>query len=191
MSRPFPDKNRDQDYSRSQYGSDRFRTQNTSSDYARDERDHRTTTARTDQAEEEDSLRNHSENFLNDYRRHHGIKDIEEDPEYVDRGRDFTYVRHTGDYGDSYLIRKKKNYSGVGPKGYKRSDLRIQEDVSELLFHHPEIDASGIEVTVENGVVTLNGHVDNRSDKYFVEDEIENCPGVSRVQNFLSVGRSR
>ena len=50
---------------------------------------------------------------------------------------------------------ERGRHSGRGPKGWQRSDERIREDVSERLADHPHIDASEIEVTVNNGEITL------------------------------------
>src|SRR5882724_11631017 len=50
-------------------------------------------------------------------------------------------------------------FRGRGPRGYKRSDDRIREDVNDRLSDQPRLDASGIDVTVNNGVVTLSGTV--------------------------------
>src|ERR1044071_1427135 len=56
-------------------------------------------------------------------------------------------------------------FAGKGPKNYLRSDERIEEDINERLTEHSMIDASDIEVAVENGEVTLRGYVDRREDK--------------------------
>ncbi|MGE5927282.1 MAG: BON domain-containing protein [Gemmatimonadota bacterium] len=78
---------------------------------------------------------------------------------------------------------------GRGPKGYRRSDDRIREDVSEELTRHPAVDASEIEVRVENGEVTLTGSVDSRHAKRMAEDCVEQCSGVKEVHNQLRVNR--
>lgn len=83
-----------------------------------------------------------------------------------------------------------KNFFGKGPKGYKRSDERIREDVCEALYRHPHIDASNIEVSVKDGTVTLLGTVDDRQTKRLAEDVVEDCPGVSNVSNQILVSRS-
>ena len=80
-------------------------------------------------------------------------------------------------------------YVGRGPKGYRRSDDRIREDASEELTRHPGIDASDIEVHVENGEVTLTGTVDGRRAKRMAEDCVEQCSGVKEVHNQLRVNR--
>lgn len=77
------------------------------------------------------------------------------------------------------------NHAGRGPKGYKRSDDRIREDVCEALTIHPGIDASDMEVTVKDGVVTFKGSVESRLIKRMAEDLIENIPGVADVRNEL------
>ncbi len=79
-------------------------------------------------------------------------------------------------------------YSGMGPKGYKRSDERIKEDVSDRLMEHPDLDASDIEVKVSKGEVTLSGTVASRWAKRLAEDLAEACSGVREVMNQLRVG---
>ncbi len=78
-------------------------------------------------------------------------------------------------------------YTGRGPKGYKRSDERIQEEISDELTRHPEIDASDIEVQVQDGEVTLSGTVDDRRTKRLAEDLAEQCSGVQQVHNRVRV----
>jgi hypothetical protein len=76
-------------------------------------------------------------------------------------------------------------YSGIGPQGYQRSDDRIFEEVCERLTHHGQIDASNIEVEVNEGEVTLKGNVNNRHIKRMAEDTIATVPGVMDVHNQL------
>ncbi len=47
-----------------------------------------------------------------------------------------------------YGRRAQGPHAGRGPKGYRRSDDRIREDVNERLTEHPQIDATEIEVTL-------------------------------------------
>lgn len=76
-------------------------------------------------------------------------------------------------------------HAGRGPKGYRRSDERIREDVCERLSRDGMIDASEMEVQVENGEVTLRGSADSRSTKRRATDLIEDLPGVRDVYNLL------
>ena len=75
--------------------------------------------------------------------------------------------------------------SGRGPQGYQRTDGRIMEDVCDRLMQHGQIDASDIEVSVNNREVTLNGSVDSRRTKRMAEDVAESVPGVTNVHNQL------
>lgn len=81
-------------------------------------------------------------------------------------------------------------YHGIGPKNYKRSDERIREDVSDHLSDDPLVDASEIEVSVQNSEVTLNGIVENRVQRRRAELAAEQVSGVSHIQNNLRVRRA-
>jgi hypothetical protein len=78
-------------------------------------------------------------------------------------------------------------YFGRGPRGYQRSDDRIREDVCERLTDHSQVDASDIEVKVENAEVTLVGTVDSRQAKRMAENTAESVPGVKQVHSQLRV----
>jgi hypothetical protein len=80
---------------------------------------------------------------------------------------------------------------GRGPKSYRRSDERILEDVNEELTRHPDIDASEIEVRVEQGEVTLTGTVEDRHAKRLAEDLAERVSGVTEVHNQIRVTSTR
>lgn len=77
------------------------------------------------------------------------------------------------------------SHYGKGPKNYRRSDDRIREDVSDRLADDDWLDASDIEVKVENGEVTLSGSVHDRDAKRRAENLAERCGGVTHVQNNL------
>lgn len=95
----------------------------------------------------------------------------------------------SGESAGGYESGRQMGYVGRGPKGYRRSDDRIREDVSEELTRHPGVDASEIEVRVENGEVTLTGTVESRQAKRMAEDCVEQCSGVKEVHNQLRVNR--
>ena len=80
-------------------------------------------------------------------------------------------------------------FRGRGPKNYTRSDQRITEDLCERLTEDDDIDAGGIEVQVEQGVVTLSGTVSDRWMKHRAEDVAERCAGVRDVENRIRVSR--
>jgi hypothetical protein len=81
--------------------------------------------------------------------------------------------------------------SGRGPKGYKRSDERIKEEISDLLTSHHEVDPSEVEIKVSNCEVTLTGTVESRHEKRLIEDLVSQISGVSDVTNQLRVQQSQ
>ena len=79
---------------------------------------------------------------------------------------------------------------GRGPKGYKRSDERIREDVCDRLSEHHGIDASDVEVAVSNAEVTLTGTVADRDLKFRIERVADAVSGVNEVHNSLRICRT-
>ncbi len=95
--------------------------------------------------------------------------------------------RYGGRYYGSESMGGTVSMAGKGPKGYKRSDERIREDVCDCLTDDPELDASAIEVKVKDGEVTLSGGVDSRHAKRHAEHLIDRVSGVKDVHNGLNV----
>jgi len=94
-------------------------------------------------------------------------------------------------FGDEEAERRRRMdeqrpHRGKGPKSYRRSDERIQEDVNDRLSEG-YLDATEINVQVQNGEVTLSGTVNSRIDKRRAEDIAEYVSGVSNVENRLRV----
>ncbi|HEY2964563.1 MAG TPA: BON domain-containing protein [Pyrinomonadaceae bacterium] len=81
----------------------------------------------------------------------------------------------------------RREHRGRGPKGYKRSDERIKEDVNDRLTDDYYLDASEIDVQVINGEVVLTGTVNSREDKRRAEDIAESVSGVINVEVRLRV----
>jgi osmotically-inducible protein OsmY len=84
--------------------------------------------------------------------------------------------------------RRQEDHRGRGPKGYKRSDSRIEEDINDRLYDDSHVDASDITVSVSAGEVTLSGRVASRDARRRAEDIAEQVSGVTYVQNNLRVG---
>lgn len=87
-----------------------------------------------------------------------------------------------------FAHRRDQNYAGRGPKNYRRSDERIREEICDRLTDDWRVDATEMEVTVNNGQVTLSGSVHSREEKRKAEDLVEAIPGVHDVHNNLRVG---
>ena len=83
-----------------------------------------------------------------------------------------------------------KGFAGIGPKGWRRPDARILEDLCEALARHPAIDPSEVEVAVQEGVVRLTGMVHDRAAKWLAEDIAEGTFGVRDVHNEIRVRRA-
>lgn len=81
----------------------------------------------------------------------------------------------------------ERGFRGRGPRGYQRSNERIREDVCERLTDHPAIDATDVEVDAREGVVTLQGSVEDRRQKRLADDVAESVSGVRDVNNQLEV----
>jgi osmotically-inducible protein OsmY len=100
-------------------------------------------------------------------------------------------------FGDEEAERRRRMdearrgaYVGRGPRGYQRSEERIREDINDRLTDDWYVDASDVEVIVNNSVVTLTGHVNSREEKRRAEDIVLSVSGVSDVSNQLRIGRS-
>ena len=95
-------------------------------------------------------------------------------------------------FGDEDAERRRRmdQFRGRGPKGYTRSDDRIREDVNDRLTDDWSLDASDIEVDVNEGEVTLSGEVSSRADKRRAEDIAETVSGVRNCQNNIRVRQS-
>lgn len=78
-------------------------------------------------------------------------------------------------------------YTGVGPKGYERSDERLCDEVCERMAQHGHLDASNIHVDIEKGEATLTGIVNTRREKRLAEDITESVFGVKDVHNQLRI----
>lgn len=108
-----------------------------------------------------------------DYNRYNG-------PEYLDRVSLSKAYEHYVPPGE----RK-------GPKGYRRPDGRIYDDVCEALLNDPMVDPSDIDVEVHEGVVTLRGAVEDRRMKREAEITIEHVSGVVDVFNLINLHQFR
>lgn len=79
------------------------------------------------------------------------------------------------------------NHFGKGPKGYTRKDEKIKEDVCDSLTENIWVDASDIEVSVDHGIVKLEGKTTDRSQKKAAEACVEDISGVKDVLNYLTI----
>jgi osmotically-inducible protein OsmY len=82
---------------------------------------------------------------------------------------------------------EQRNFMGKGPKGYRRTDDRIYEEVCEALQDDPTVDATDIGVKVQDGIVTLEGRAHDRQEKRLAEMLVCEIPGVLDVHNEITL----
>ena len=95
-------------------------------------------------------------------------------------------------FGDDEAERRREHdhredHRGRGPQNYTRSDERILEDACDNLTDDWAVDARNIQVTVNDGEITLDGTVSSRAQKRRAEDCVDCLSGVGHVQNNLRV----
>ena len=68
-----------------------------------------------------------------------------------------------------------------------KSDLQLQQRVIDALEFEPSVEAAHIGVSVEDGVVTLSGHVGSFAEKFAAERVSQQVTGVRAVAQELEV----
>ncbi len=74
---------------------------------------------------------------------------------------------------------------GKGPA--QRTDEQLKSAIEEVLTDDPWLDASGVQVSVQQGIAQLSGTVASRQAKRRAEDLADQVRGVRDVQNTLSI----
>jgi osmotically-inducible protein OsmY len=77
-----------------------------------------------------------------------------------------------------------------GPKGFKRSDERLKDDIAERLMYQNDIDVSDVSLDVKDSKVTLEGTVPERWMRFAIDDLAESVIGVESVENNVRVRRT-
>lgn len=111
-------------------------------------------------------------------------RDESHERDFMDRAGD-EIASWFGD--DEAEARREADHRGRGPKGYQRSDARIEEDIHDRLTDDRLVDARDITISVKDREITLDGTVDSRRAKRRAEDCAESVSGVTHVQNNLRV----
>jgi hypothetical protein len=113
-------------------------------------------------------------------------------------------VRNYGHRRDSYYARADAtpwweiplepdtpSYAGVGPRGYRRPDARIEEEVVQRLAEAEWVDATDVEVEVSDGVITLAGQVETRVERRAAVEIAAEVAGAVDVVNELRARQGR
>ncbi|CAG2153113.1 hypothetical protein LMG31506_04747 [Cupriavidus yeoncheonensis] len=118
-----------------------------------------------------------------------------ETDEYRDDDRDddhgtlYNLGRRIGEAVGDLFGTSERRERPTGPRGYKRTDDRIRDEICERLSYAQRLDVSDVSVDVKDSVVTLSGTVDNRGQKYYIEELADATYGVSEVNNDIRVRR--
>lgn len=93
------------------------------------------------------------------------------------------------DYSTDYALAERtetedRTFADRGRRRDGHSDRVLWAVIVERLEEERRLDLSDVQVTVENGEVTLNGTVKHKADKRRIED-IADIDGVKNVQNNL------
>lgn len=145
---------------------------------------------------ESDSFDNHGLNRFGEERvRHDHYQDDQYKRDYDPTYEDEYGMKHPVEHGGrlnrwSDDVRSESSHEshfGKGPRGYKRSVERIREEACERLARDFYLDASDIDVSVEDDCLVLKGEVKTRKDKRHAEALVENIPGVNDILNQIKI----
>ncbi len=84
-----------------------------------------------------------------------------------------------------WAVEAEGSYRGKGPA--QQTDDQIKIAIERILTDDPWLDASGIQVNVQNGIAQLSGTVASRQAKRRAEELTDQIWGVRDVQNQLSI----
>lgn len=85
------------------------------------------------------------------------------------------------------VTRQIRNEPCRKDKFLDKSHEEIKRAIEDAFFYHPRVALFNITVEVNNGVVTLNGTVDNLKAKRTAKEVAMNIIGVRKVRNYLKV----
>ena len=80
-------------------------------------------------------------------------------------------------------------HRGKGPRGYRRADDRILDDLHHRLERDGELDARDIEMEIRSGEATLRGSVETMEMRWRAERIAQSINGIAHVTNDLRVRR--
>ena len=75
------------------------------------------------------------------------------------------------------------------PRGARRSDGQIKNELETLLREHGQVDSGDIQVDVRDGVVTLSGMVSSPAELEAAVGIADNIIGTKEVKNQLTIKR--
>ncbi len=88
-----------------------------------------------------------------------------------------THQSEEQEYSEHFLRSSSHEYLSL--------DKKIYADVCDILGRSHELNASLLQITVEEGIVTLEGTLPTRNEKRIAEVLIQGRPGVRNVHNHI------
>jgi osmotically-inducible protein OsmY len=88
---------------------------------------------------------------------------------------------------DRIIARVDQDHRGRGPKGWRRSDARLAEEINDRLLDNPDVDASDLDVVVKDAEVLLIGTVPTPVQRRRAENLAQDIRGIRHVDNRLRV----
>ena len=77
--------------------------------------------------------------------------------------------------------------TNAGPGGSTGTDSALADQVNTAIVHNKQMTGSRVEAVATEGVVTLNGQVQNQQQKALAQSSAQQVPGVSSVKNKLLI----
>ena len=77
--------------------------------------------------------------------------------------------------------------TNAGPGGSTGTDAALADQVNTAIVHNKQMTGARVEVLATNGVVTLNGQVQNQQQKALAQSTAQQVPGVSSIKNKLLI----
>lgn len=99
------------------------------------------------------------------------------------RGYAYVYGNRRGE-PETGKAERNRDHRGKGPRNYRRSDERILEDIIDRVSANG-IDASDVDISIDEGEVTLTGNIAARRFRRLLVDLVEEVPGVRHVDNCI------
>jgi len=101
--------------------------------------------------------------------------------------RDFSqHFPESGAVRDQRNLHSQRDHQR-GPEGYRRSDERIREVISDLLSSNDDLDTRDFEVRVNEASVTLRGYIPDEDSRRKINEVVERVPGIKKVNDELRV----
>lgn len=75
---------------------------------------------------------------------------------------------------------------------YRKDEIMINDEelkdlITDRLLYDPTVNSDYIDVSVEDGVISLTGEVESRDDRKWIEVLVRQVPEVTDVRNYLEI----